>query len=188
MSELTELTDRNRGFAATYEGDTGIVPKFSTIVLTCLDARVDPAHFLGLKPGEALVMRNAGGRVTRDVELDIGILWTLGAKLMGDKFNGMELAIVQHADCGLERLAIPELQVGLSQRLGVDQSEIGDLANGDHVASISSDIEKLRASDLVPQELVVSGHLYDVGNGRVRELFPPCWLRSKDDCAVSASA
>ena len=124
MSELTELTDRNRAFAAEYGGPLNIVPKFSTIVLSCVDARVDPAHFLGLEPGEALVMRNAGARVTKDVELDIGILWTLGGKLMGDKFNGMELAIVQHADCGLERLANPELQAALSQKLGVDQSEI----------------------------------------------------------------
>ena len=177
MSELTELIDRNRAFAAEYEGPLSIVPKFSTIVLSCVDARIDPAHFLGLAPGEVLVWRNAGGRVTKDLELDIGVLWTLAGKLTGGKFRGFELAIVQHTDCGYERLANPELQAALSQRLGMDQSEIGQLANGDHVASIRDDIEKLRASELVPNELVVSGHIYDVGDGRVREVVPPGWLR-----------
>ncbi len=178
MSELTELIDRNRAFAVEYGGPLNIVPKFSTIVLSCVDARVDPAHFLGLEPGEALVMRNAGARVTKDVELDIGILWTLGRKMAGDKNRGFELAIVQHTDCGYERLDNPELQAALSQRLGMDQSEIGQLANADHVASIREDIEKLRGSELVPNEVVVSGHVYDVGDGRMREVVPPKWLRT----------
>ena len=177
MSELTNLMDRNQQFAAQYENGLSLIPRFSTVVLTCLDARVDPVHYFGLELGDAAVIRNAGARVSRDLELDLGVLWTLISKIAGDKFQGFELAIIQHTDCGYERLANPELQNALSNKLGVDKGEIAALANVDHVASIREDIEKLRRSTLVPSELVVSGHIFDVEDGRVREVVPPTWLR-----------
>ncbi|MCH6574460.1 MAG: hypothetical protein IH795_04520 [Bacteroidetes bacterium] len=83
MTDLQNLIDRNQKFASEYEGNLSIMPQFLTIVLACVDARVDPAHVLGLELGEALVFRNAGARVTRDVELDLGILWTLGSRIAG---------------------------------------------------------------------------------------------------------
>ncbi len=62
MSDLTTLLDRNRGFAEHFEaGDLAIRPRMSTIILICLDARVDPAHLFGLGLGDAFVIRNAGG-------------------------------------------------------------------------------------------------------------------------------
>ncbi len=177
MSELTNLIERNQQFAEQYDGNLNILPRFFTVVLTCTDARVDPAHYLGLELGDALVIRNGGARVSAELELEIGILWTLGTKIAGDKFRGLELAIIQHTDCGYERLANPELQDALSNRLGVDKAEIEALSNVDHVGTIREDVEKLRSSSLVPNELVVSGHIYNVEDGRVREVVSPAWLR-----------
>ena len=94
MSDLQTLLKRNQHFAAEYEGGLNISPKFSTFILTCVDSRIDPAHFLGLELGDALVFRNAGGRVTDDVELDLGILWMLGARIGGESFRGVSLALV----------------------------------------------------------------------------------------------
>ena len=178
LSELTNLMDRNQQFAAHYDGNLNIIPRFSTIVLTCSDARIDPAHYLGLELGDALVIRSGGARVSKELELEIGILWTLAGKITGDKFKGFELAVIQHTDCGYERLANSELQDVLSCKLGVDKTEIGALANADHVKSIREDIERLRRSTLVPNDLLVSGHIYNVEDGRVREVVPPTWLHN----------
>ena len=178
MSELTNLMERNQKFAEQYDGNLNILPRIFTVVLTCTDARVDPAHYLGLELGDALVIRNGGARVSRELEMEIGILWTLGSKLAGDKFRGLELAIIQHTDCGYERLANPELQSALTSKLGVSKAEIEALANVDHVGTIREDIERLRSSTFVPKELVVSGHIYNVEDGHVREVVSPTWLRS----------
>ena len=174
MSDLQTLLERNQQFAAEHKGGLTVRPKFFTVILTCLDARVDPAYFLGLELGDALVVRNAGGRVTDDVELDLGILWALG--MQGEKFGGLSLVIVQHTDCGLERLGNPEFAAALSKRLGVKQSQIDGLTNTDHEQSIRKDIERLRKSPLVSKELVVSGHIYQVEDGTIKEAVAPAAL------------
>lgn len=178
MSDLQKLIDRNEQFAAQYEGGLTITPRFSTMVLTCADGRVDPAHFLGLELGDALVFRNAGARVTHDIELELGILWTLASALRGDQFQGLKLAIIHHTDCGFERLANPKLANLVINKLAVDRAEIDALAIPDHAQCIHEDIERLRRSPLVPRQLVVSGHLYDVADGHVREVVPPTALQS----------
>ena len=180
MTDLQNLIDRNQKFASDYEGNLTIMPQFLTVVLACVDARVDPAHVLGLELGDALVFRNAGARVTRDVELDLGILWTLGSRIAGDKFQGLALAIVHHTDCGMERLANPDLGNALSTNLGIDSAEIEALAITDHTESIHGDIQRLRRSSLVPNALVVSGHMYNVADGIMREVVAPAPLRSED--------
>ena len=178
MTDLQNMIDRNRQFAAQYEGGLAMMPRSSTMVLTCADARVDPAHVLGLELGDAVVFRNAGARVTHDVELELGILWTLASRMAGDRFRGIALAIVHHTDCGFERLAHPDLGRALSATLGIEGAEIEALAIKDHAASIHEDIERLRRSPLVPKELVVSGHLYNVADGMVREIVAPAPLRT----------
>jgi carbonic anhydrase len=75
MPDVQTLVDRNLEFASSFDqGDLAIMPRLSTLVLTCVDARVDPAHILGLELGDAVVMRNVGGRVTDDVIEHIGRL------------------------------------------------------------------------------------------------------------------
>ncbi len=160
MSDLQNLIDRNWQFAVQYECGLTIMPRFSTMVLTCIDARTDSAHVLGLELGDVLVFRNAGARVSKELERDLGILWVMVNKIAGDQFKGLGLAIIQHTDCGLERLANPELQQALSHNLAIDKVEIEALANVDHTKTIREDIKLLRRSSLVPNELVVSGHIY----------------------------
>jgi carbonic anhydrase len=176
MSDLQTLLERNGQFTANYNGGMNIVPKFSTFILTCVDARVDPAHFLGLELGDALVFRNAGGRVTDDLMLDLGILWSLVARMSGEDFRGFSLALIQHTDCGFERLANSEMAAALGKRLGAEQVQIDSLANLDHVRSIHKDIEHLRKSPLVPKGLIVSGHIYHVENGTIEEVVAPAAL------------
>ena len=173
MSDLQQLFDRNQQFATTYKNNMHIMPRLQTIVLTCADARTDPAHFLGIELGDALVFRNAGARITDEIELELGILWTMANKMAGDQFRGFELAIMHHNDCGFERLANPDLAGLISQKLAVEKKVIDKMAVADHVARIHADIRRLRKSAIVPQELVVSGHLYDLHTGLVNEVVGP---------------
>jgi len=114
MTDLTALLDRNQSFAEQFDaGDLPIRPRMSTIILTCLDARVDPAHLFGLGLGDALVIRNAGGWITpavlRDLR-DLAILGVLAANMPGPSAMQLELVVVHHTDCGMARLANPAIQ------------------------------------------------------------------------------
>ena len=101
-ASFTALLDRNRRFAEQFEaGDLAIRPRMSTIILTCLDARVDPAHLFGLGLGDAVVMRNAGGRITSAVMRDLGILSVLAANMPGPRALQRELVVIHHTDCGM---------------------------------------------------------------------------------------
>ncbi len=179
MSDLQIFQERNEAFAAQYPGGLQIMPKFNTFVLTCGDARIDPAHFLGLELGDAFVFRNAGARVSDELELELGILWAMAGKMAGDQFRGFGLAIIHHTDCGFERLANPELVAGLSQHLNVASEKLIALANHNHLQAIQEDIERLRQSPLVPKAMVVSGHIYDTGTGTLRQVVAPTPLAEK---------
>lgn len=184
MTELQQMMDRNQRFAAQYQGDLTIMPRFATMVLTCSDARIDPAHFLGLDLGDALVFRDAGARITAEIELEIGVLWAMAQKMAGEKFTGWKLAIIHHTDCGFERLANPELATVLSQRLAVEKSTIDKMGIHDHIQHMRDDIVRLRKSPVVPDQLVVSGHIYDVDSGLVQEVVAPTPLSLEKEPAL----
>ncbi|MCZ6668197.1 MAG: hypothetical protein O6932_05975 [Gammaproteobacteria bacterium] len=142
---------------------------------------MDPAHFLGLELGDTLVLRNSGGRVTDDVEQDVALLSGMTRLVACDRAPGLSLAIVHHTDCGLERIAAPGPRQALSQSTGLEPEVLETLAISNHEASLMDDIERLRKSDLVPPELVVSAHLYDVKSGRVSQVAPPAPLNEGVD-------
>ena len=120
MTGLTELLDRNRRFVDRFDaGDLAIRPRLSTIILTCVDARVDPAHLFGLGLGDALVMRNGGGWITPAVLKDLAILGLLNANLPGGSFDQPQLVVIHHTDCGMGRLANPNTQEAIGARFGV---------------------------------------------------------------------
>jgi carbonic anhydrase len=159
------LYQRNEAFAATFDkGYLPITPKLATVILTCIDARVVPAHFAGLEVGDAHTMRTVGGRVTSRTALEISMLWML-ASLQSAK-PSMELAIIHHTECGMARFANPEVAARVTERFGssyvVDTYAITDLAQ-----SLATDVSRLRENELVPRELRVSGHSYDVKTGRL---------------------
>ncbi len=180
MSDLDTLYDRNEGFARNFDqGNLPILPRRATVILTCVDSRVDPAHFLGLELGDALVLRNSGVRVTDDVEQGVALLSGMTRLVAGDRASGLSLAIVHHTDCGLERIAAPGPRKTLGQSTGLEAGLLETLAISDHEVSLMDDIERLRASDLVPPELVVSAHLYDVTSGRMSQVAPPAPLNKE---------
>lgn len=174
MTSTTTLLDRNRQFAGDFSAaELPILPKLRTVLLTCVDARVDPAHVLGLELGDAVVMRNNGGRVTPEVVREIAALAFMVAKMEGDEPGSFELVIMQHTQCGAERFADPDFQRAIKQQIGVDVSAV---AITDHERNLQEDVERLRNASEVPGYVVVSGYIYDVKNGHAREVIAPAAL------------
>lgn len=171
MSNVATLLKRNRHTLDAFDGgELTIRPRLSTILLTCVDARVDPAHVFDLGRGDAGVLRNAGGRITPAIMRDLAILGFLASRVAGDKPMQPELAIMHHTDCGMGRLADPVAQSALSERLGIEPAEIAAMAVTDPVKSVQADIELLRRTPGVPKTLVVSGLVYDVTDGTVSQV------------------
>ena len=166
MSDLAGLYARNAAFAESFDrGDLPIKPNLSTIILTCVDARVDPAFFAGIELGDAFVLRNVGARVTEAVALEVSILWTLMAMASGAT-PSLELVIIEHTACGMARFADPEVAAKVTERFGTE-AVVDTYAIADPAEAIRTDIERLRANPIVPSELAVSGHLYDITTGKL---------------------
>ena len=109
-SRMTPLLEHNEQFARTFTPVPLGLPAAQVIVVACLDHRVDPAITLGLKLGDAPVLRNAGGRVTQPVIEEIAYLAFLGRRLSGGQFTDdmrVEVAVIHHTQCGTGFLADP---------------------------------------------------------------------------------
>lgn len=180
MSDLLHLLEGNRRFATHFaEGELPIRPRLSTIVLTCLDARVDPAHLFDLRLGDALVIRNAGGRLNPGVLTDLAVLGVLAAALPGDKAMAPELVILHHTDCGMSRFADPSAGQALADRLGIESDLVAaTMAITDPAQSVRDDIARLGRTPGPPDTLVVSGLVYDTAHGTVEEIVAPAPLRN----------
>ena len=114
MSNLNSMLERNKGFAAQQSAAGTLMPSLpratpnvKALIIGCADMRVDPAHLLGIKPGEALVLRNIGGRVTPVLLEELGLLGRIGQVSREIAGGGGEfhLIVLQHTDCGITRLA-----------------------------------------------------------------------------------
>lgn len=163
------LVTRNKTYAVDHVPRPPL-PTMNTIVICCLDARIDPASFLGLELGEALVVRNAGGRFTKAVEQELAVIIAMVSKALGRPLRP-NIVVVHHTDCGVENLANPELAASLSQACSVDASFVAAMAISDHETSLRTDLANISASVHLPAGLPVSGVIYDQGTGAATVLF-----------------
>jgi carbonic anhydrase len=170
MTRMTPLLERNEKFARTYTPTPLGVPAAQVFVITCLDHRVDPAIVLGLRLGEAPVIRNAGGRVTPAVIDDLAYLAFLAGELFGGQDASdtlFEVAIVHHTQCGTSLLADPGFRRRASEATGLSEAALEASAVADPHVTVKTDVELLLASPLLSPKVSVSGHVYDVATGRV---------------------
>lgn len=164
--------ERNRVFAA--EGghrEAVVFPRLGLFVVTCLDPRVDPAHFLGLALGDAMVVRNVGGRVTPEVINDVSFIGQLAENVLpeGPLF---EVAVIQHTQCGSGAFADATFRRRYAERIGVDETTLREHAILDPAATVTRDVERLRTARAIPERVAVSGHVYDVVTGLVETVVP----------------
>jgi carbonic anhydrase len=131
-------------------------------VVTCMDTRLDVYALLGLRLGDAHVIRNAGGRVTDDVLRSL----IVSIEVLGTT----AVAVIQHTDCGMAKATDEELRALVRQRRGADPEPVRFLTIDDHGEAIRRDVEVLRTSPFLPSDLDVRGFLYDVRNGRLSSI------------------
>lgn len=179
MNHVDTLLERNKQIAAQ-DATAGLLqpslpdalPSVKAIIIGCADMRVDPAHVLGLQPGEAVVMRNIGGRVTPGLLAQLGLLGRIGqvtgqAPGGGGEFN---IVVLHHTDCGITRLA--DDAALLSQYFEVDEAQLAAKAVRDPHAAVSADVAALRAVPGLPGDWLVSGLVYNVPTGLVEVVVP----------------
>jgi carbonic anhydrase len=170
MTRMTPLLERNERFAATYTPAPLGPPTAQMLIVTCLDHRVDPAIVLGLRLGDAPVIRNAGGRVTQAVIEDIAFLGYLAGQLFGGQGADdrlFEVAIVHHTQCGTSFLADPGFRHQYAEATGMPEAALEASAVADPHSTVKADVERLLTSPLLSPKVSVSGHVYDIATGRL---------------------
>jgi carbonic anhydrase len=180
MDTIDTISERNAQFAAhRFDNGLAMMPRLKTMIIGCADPRVDPAHVLGLNLGDAVVIRNIGGRITPATLQTMAMLRLVAAADPGGPPGpGWNLIVLHHTDCGINRLiGYPDL---LAEHLGVDRADLDATHITDPWASVASDVAALKANPFLPAELIVSGLVYDVETGRLEQVVGPEQLR--DDC------
>jgi carbonic anhydrase len=175
MTNTDNLRTRNGEFLETrFPGELPLAPALRTVIVACADQRADPTHVLGLRLGEAAVVRNAGGRITPATLQAIAMMATVIAE--EGESGGFEMIVMHHTDCGVSRLARHEDL--LATYFGVPADELPAKHVTDPFAAVRADIATLRDNPFLPDDLIVSGLVYDVKTGAVSTAVEAAALRS----------
>jgi len=178
---LTEVVRANDGYVASFDkGHLPLPPARHFAILTCMDARLDPAKYAGLSEGDAHVIRNAGGRASDDAIRSL----VISHKLLGTQ----EFFVIHHTNCGME-LFTNEIIAGLLKSSldtasidatgwhdhgtsqGSDAGEHIDwLTFSDNARSVAEDVARIRNHPLVPSYIPIHGFIYDVTSGKLVEV------------------
>src|SRR5260370_8660045 len=172
MSTLETLIERNHNFADQhFTSGLPLMPTLRALVISCADPRVDPAHVLGLEQGEALVLRNIGGRITPSTLQAIGMLQTI-AQVEGIFPNGLfNLIVLHHTDCGITRLeGKTEMLAGY---FGIDPATVASKAVSDPHAAYAIDVATLNALSVLPKRSLFSVQSYYAHTATMTTLLAP---------------
>jgi carbonic anhydrase len=178
---LEEVLNANEQYADTFDkGDLAMPPARRFAILTCMDARLDPAKFAGLAEGDAHVIRNAGGRASDDAIRSLVISY----KLLGTR----EWFVIHHTNCGMETFSDETMRKLLKQSLktaslakdgwrdvgkgpGSPEGDFIDwLTISDQREAVIEDVQRIRSHPLVPRDIPIYGYVYDVTTGIMMEV------------------
>jgi carbonic anhydrase len=181
MSNLTPLLERNKAFASSGAWRNTprlpFVPFKGLYIITCIDPRVDPADFLGLEFGDAIVARTVGGRVIDAVIRDLAYIgYLVEAKAPDGPY--FEAAVIHHTDCGSRLLEDPELRRGFAQRTGYNEEELAALPATVPAETVRGDVAKILAAPQISTRITVSGHVYDTATGLLETIAEPVGIGS----------
>ena len=177
-----EVLDANERYAKSFgdKGNLAMPPARRFAILTCMDARLDPAQLAGLAEGDAHVVRNAGGRASDDAIRSL----VISHKLLGTK----EWFVIHHTDCGMELFSDEVMGDLLTESLATaaygqqgwhnQKTEGGSPAGRyvrwltikDQAESVTDDVRRIRTHPLVPRDVPIYGYVYDVKTGRLAEI------------------
>ncbi len=182
MSVREEVLSANQSYAASFgdKANLALPPARRFAILTCMDARLDPAKYAGLSEGDAHVIRNAGGRASDDAIRSLVISY----KLLGTR----EWFVIHHSDCGMEFFTDEVIRGLLASSLqtaelgpdgffdvgdgpGSDEADYIDWLTIDHRDdAVTSDVHRVRNHPLVPSDIAIYGYVYQVETGRLEEV------------------
>lgn len=158
MDDFEDLLAANRDYAASFElsGFDGIA-RAGVAVVTCMDSRIDPLRLIGLKPGDAKIFRNPGGRVTPQALEAL----VLGVHLL----NVDRVLVIPHTRCAMASSSEAELRERVGASAGQDASWQSFHVIEDQRAALAEDVARVRSHPLIPDAVRVGGFLYDVDSG-----------------------
>jgi carbonic anhydrase len=183
MSKIVdEVVAANQSYAGSFgaKAELALPPARKFAILTCMDARLDPAKYAGLSEGDAHVIRNAGGRATDDAIRSL----VISHKLLGRR----EWFVIHHTNCGMELFADEVIADLLDDDLGTASFDGKTWSNPHHhgghaaghfikwhtiknqEASVAQDVRRIREHPLVPRNVPIYGYIYDVHTGRLNEV------------------
>jgi carbonic anhydrase len=162
MSVTDELLHNNEAYAASFEhGDLPLPPASKLAVVACMDARLDVHAILGLEPGDAHVIRNAGGVVTDDEVRSLAI----SQRLLGTE----EVILIHHTDCGMLTFTDDEFRRSIQDETGI-KPEWAAESFPDVDEDVRQSLARIQASPFIPHKDAVRGFVYEVETGRLREV------------------
>jgi carbonic anhydrase len=159
MPVTDDVREANRRYSQTFtKGDLPMPPGRQFAVVTCMDARIDPARALGLEEGDAHVIRNAGGIVSDDALRSL----VISHHLLGTQ----EALVIGHSDCGMLTFTNDVLH----EKLGPDSHDIDFQPFPDVEARVRESVRRIEESSLLPESFSASGFVYDVRTGALNEV------------------
>lgn len=161
MSVTDELLANNAAYAENFSGPLPLPPTKQIAVVACMDARLSPYAMLGLREGEAHVIRNAGGVVSDDVIRSLAISQRL--------LNTQEIMLIHHTDCGMLTFSDDEFRTAIEQDVGIKPQWAAE-AFGDVEGDVRQSIARINNSPFVPQRDAIRGFVFDVASGRLNEV------------------
>ena len=163
MQDFDDLFVANAEFVKSFKSHelTGEARK-GLAIITCMDSRIDPLRIVGMQPGDAKILRNAGARVTEDV------LRTL--VLATHLLNVSRVLVMPHTDCRMASGTEDEIHATIKERSGVDTRSIEIRTVTDQIAALNADLIRIKTFPLLPTELSVIGGIYDVKSGKLNQI------------------
>lgn len=156
---FADVLTANRAYSQTYQdGLTPGVAARGLGLVTCMDSRISPLDVLGMKPGDAKILRNAGARVTDDVLRTL----VLAVHLLGVE----RIMVMAHTDCRMSKVTDEQVHEAIAER-GFDTRSLEFRTVADQAATLAEDVQRVRSSPYLPAGLPVVGSLYDVRSGRI---------------------
>ena len=158
---FADILAANRAYAAEFRL-AGLRPEAARglAVVTCIDSRIEPLTMLGLVPGDAKILRNAGARVTDDALRSL----VLAVHLLGVE----RVAVIAHTRCRMTDASDAELRDEIAARAGASADGWAFHAVGDQLETLHADVAAIRACLLIPRTVELGGFVYDVDTGRLR--------------------
>ncbi len=163
MSNIQDMLNANENYALEFKyAELKSKPLKKVAVLACMDTRLSIENILGLSIGEANIIRNAGGIATDDA---------IRSLIVSHHFLGTEkFIVINHTDCGMQKITDEDIRNNLRQKLNKDPNEIRFHTFANLEENVKEQVQKIKASPFLPQDISIYGFVYNTQTGRLKKI------------------